>query len=389
MTSRRLRLTAAGALVAAAILAAPGLGVPTRASYAARQPALPAELSTQAFARLIDDLSEPGGYFRSDNLVSNEDSFQYIIPGLIDRVKPGGVYIGVGPEQNFTYIAALAPRMAFIVDIRRGNLLQHLMYKALMELSGDRAEFLARLFARPRPASLGPQSTADELFAAFARVAPSEAIYDATVLEIVDHLRRRRRLALSDDDVAGLASVYMRFYDAGPTLAYANTGIGGRGRYPTFRDLQTADDGQGRARAFLATEDAFRFVRSLHQRNLIVPVVGDFAGPKALRAIGAYVRERGATVGTFYLSNVEQYLFGSGVWDAFARNVAALPVDESGTFIRSCFSGCEWARPVPDPAFGRIVQGRAVMLLDSILGLLHDAAEGRIRTYSDVLLRSR
>ena len=80
--------------------------------------------------------------------------------------KLSRVYLGVGPEQNFTYIAALKPKMAFIVDVRRGNLQLHLMYKALFELSSDRADFIFRLFSRKRPEGLGPKSTADEIFAA-------------------------------------------------------------------------------------------------------------------------------------------------------------------------------------------------------------------------------
>jgi hypothetical protein len=40
-------------------------------------------------------------------------------------------------------------------------------------------------------------------------------------------------------------------------------------------------------------------------------------------------------VAAFYLSNVEQYLRQDGIWDDFCRNVAALPLDQSSTFIRS------------------------------------------------------
>ena len=68
-----------------------------------------------------------GWAFRSDNLVSNEIYMQTIIPELQTVTKPGRVYLGVGPEQNFTYIAALKPRMVFIIDIRRGNLHTQLM----------------------------------------------------------------------------------------------------------------------------------------------------------------------------------------------------------------------------------------------------------------------
>src|SRR5262249_5003573 len=112
---------------------------------------LPTKLSDSAFWKLVTDFSEPGGYFRSDNFVSNETTYQWVIPELLRTTKPGGVYLGVGPDQNFTYIVALKPKVAFIFDIRRQNMLTHLMYKALIESSSDRADFLSRLFSRARP----------------------------------------------------------------------------------------------------------------------------------------------------------------------------------------------------------------------------------------------
>src|SRR5205809_65578 len=162
--------------VALLALACVALVVPAAAQVAARpqsaSAAIPARLPDSTFWRLVTDLSEPGGFFRSDNFVSNETSFQSVIPALTRGTKPGGVYLGVGPEQNFTYIVALRPKIAFIFDIRRQNMLTHLMYKAVMEQSADRAEFLARLFSRPRPRSVDTMSTVDALFAAFELVAP-------------------------------------------------------------------------------------------------------------------------------------------------------------------------------------------------------------------------
>ena len=70
-------------------------------------------------------------------------------------------------------------------------------------------------------------------------------------------------------------------------------------------------------------------------KNLVVPLVGDFSGPKAIRAVGAYLKEKDAKVSAFYLSNVEQLLQQDGKWDDFCRNVAALAIDETSTFIRS------------------------------------------------------
>ena len=97
----------------------------------------------------------------------------------------------------------------------------------------------------------------------------------------------------------------------------------------------TSTDADGRARSYLANEENFTILKTLETNNLLVPVVGNFAGPKAIRAVGRYVKEKGATVSAFYLSNVEMYLQQDGIWDRFCANVATLPLDETSTFIRS------------------------------------------------------
>jgi hypothetical protein len=292
---------------------------------------LPARLSDQQFWKLVVDASEPGGYFRSQditNLTSNELGFQLVIPDLLRRATRGHVYLGVGPEQNFTYMAALRPRMAIIFDIRRGNLDMQLLYKAIFELSADRADFVAMLFARPRPEGVGPAHTAAELFRALDQMAPSEALYRQYLAAIEQRLIRTHGFALRPADLAGIRSIYQTFHYNGVAIR----------PYPTYEDLMTATDGEGTAHGFLASDEAFAFLKDLQSRNLVVPVVGDFAGPKAIRAIGMYLRGAGATVGAFYLSNVEQYL-DTAKWDAFCRNVRTLPLDDSSTFIRSSNAG--------------------------------------------------
>jgi hypothetical protein len=76
-------------------------------------------------------------------------------------------------------------------------------------------------------------------------------------------------------------------------------------------------------------------VRDLQRRNAVVPIVGDFAGPKALRAVGAYARKRRATISAFYVSNVEEYLRQDKIWQAFCANVSTLPVDGASSIIRA------------------------------------------------------
>ena len=286
---------------------------------------LPPRLTDREFWRLSVDASESDGYFRSDNLTSNELQYQRVIPDLVGRVRPGGVYLGVGPEQNFTYMAALGPAMAVIIDIRRGNLLVQLMYKAIFELAKDRADFVARLFARPRPAGLGAGSTVTEIFSAVAGARADQALYRRNLDAIEARLTRTHALPLTPTDSEGLEYAYHAFFSRGYAVRYS----------PTYADLMTATDADGRPRSYLATEASFAFLKDLESRNMVVPVVGDFGGPKAIRAVGAYLKARGAHVSAFYLSNVEQYLYQDGKWSAFCRNVAALPLEPSSTFIRS------------------------------------------------------
>jgi hypothetical protein len=348
---------------------------------------LPARLTNAEFWRLSTTLSEPSGYFRSENLVSNEHTFQYVVPALRKTVRPGGVYLGVAPDQNFTYMIAAQPRMAFIVDVRRGNLLQHLMYKALIELSADRAEFISRLFSKPRPAGLGARSTAVELFTAFSRVATSEARYRENLRAIERHLVEERDLPLSPEDLEQIESIYFAFFWEGPGLRYSTspTGLGGQrfgSNFPTYEELMMQTDWEGVPRSYLATEENFRYLKGLQEKNLIVPVMGNFAGPKALRAVGRYIRERGAAVSAFYVSNVEQYLFQDGLFDEWAENVATLPVDDASTFIRSVSVRFGY------PGTQVWTDGRA-SALDPIRTFVRDAQGGRIRTYYDLNSRSK
>src|SRR6266571_2655374 len=174
-------------VIALTTVTAAGLWLSPRAHVAAQS--LPSSISDRDFWAMVTGFSEPGGYFRSDNLISNEMAFQQVIPDLQKTPHPGA-YVGVGPDQNFTYITALRPKMAFIVDIRRQNMLLQLMYKALVELSTDRVDFLSRLFSRPRPVGVGPASTLQSLFDAFETVNGDEMLVQKNLKAVFDHLER-------------------------------------------------------------------------------------------------------------------------------------------------------------------------------------------------------
>jgi hypothetical protein len=307
---------------------------------------LPASLTDQEFWDLSTQLSEPNGYFRSDNLLSNEMGFQWVIPDLLQRARPGGVYLGVGPEQNFTYIAALKPKMVFITDIRRGNLWTQLMYKALFEMSADRADFVGRLFTKPRPQGLTAQSPIKDIMDKYWDVKTAdEATFKKNSQDIIDWLTKKpHHIALPEEDQKGIIDdVYYFFYWYGPSINYnSSSGSGNRGgsnSMAAYYDLMTATDLSGVSRNYLSSDESYHVMKDLEEKNLLVPVVGDFGGPKALRSVGTYVRDHGSFVMAMYLSNVEQYLIQDGKWPAFCGNVASMPLDEHSTFIRSANGG--------------------------------------------------
>ena len=299
----------------------------------------PQSLNDAEFWNLFTSMSEPGGSFVSENFVSNEVEFQHVIPSLQKSLGTVGAYFGVGPEQNFTYIANLHPRLAIIFDIRRQNAMQHLMYKALFELSPTRSEFVARLFSRPTVARLAPNVPVAELFDSATNAAASDSAFHANHDAILATLREKHHFNLAADDIATIENVYSVFHEAGPGITYATRSSMPAmltSAYPTFGALQTATSADSVPMAFLASEERYRSVRDLELKNLIVPVVGDFAGPKAIRAVGEYLRKHSLTVSAFYVSNVEQYLFRQAQSAAdFYGNVSSLPMDTTSVFIRS------------------------------------------------------
>ncbi len=240
---------------------------------------VPPRLADTTYWRMITEMSEPDGFFRSDNLVGNEGSMQRVIPRLQKELSTGGV------------------------------------------------------------------------------------------------------------------SVYNAFFNAGPDLTYSfgqgnggnfgGRGYGGRGM-PTFGALLLATDSAGVNHAYLSSEAGYRWLRDFQARNLLVPVIGDFAGPKALRAVGQWVRAHDAKSDAMYVSNVEQYLFMSpDAWRRYYENVATLPISERALFIRSLSSGA--FRPVGQQS----PTSRSVQLVSSVAELLAAFAEGKITSYQDVIAMTK
>jgi hypothetical protein len=224
------------------------------------------------------------------------------------------------------------PSVAYIIDIRRDNLLLHLLFKALFARAPDRAGYLALLTGRSPPV-LPASAIVDDLVRAIADAprAPEPTDLDATI--------RGFGVPLSPADLATIRRFHGAFIQRGMALQFNSHGRPPQSHYPTLRDLIVATDRAGHAWHYLAAEADYQFVRQLHARDRIIPVVGDVSGPHALRAIGRAIAARGERVTAFYISNVESYLYRDGAYGRFMANLNVLPRDARSVMIRSIFGG--------------------------------------------------
>lgn len=328
------------------------------------------------FAALVRDMSEEGGFFHSDNFTSNETSYLHVVSALQDVGATGGAYLGVGPEQNFTYIAKVRPEIAFIFDIRRQAVVQHLLYKAIFQLAESRGAFLSLLLSRPVGPETAESPAIETLLDALMRSPISPAVYAANRVKVEKLIQEDFGIALSAQDLQQLHYVYSTFQQEGLAIAFRfgpqNGGFGFR-RFPDLRELILERDLDGKLGNFLTNDADYQFVRDLHRANRIVPIVGDFAGTKAIAAVGDYLRAKDLKLRAFYTSNVEQFLFQNGVVPGWAANVRQLPIDDKSVFIRAVPN-----RGQPHPA--QIPGYRMTTLLQKVSVFLEDFDAG---TYDD------
>lgn len=322
----------------------------------------------ERFDRVLRALSQPQSGPHGDNLMSNEDSYPRVAGELARRVPPGGVYLGVGPDQNFTLVAHARPRLAVIMDYRRRNLLVHLLHKALFSLGRDRVSYLSRLLAR-RPGPLPANPTAAELVAAFAPAG----------------LDRNRLRAITAEVAAVLGPLGVvdgREWNEVATIEARLAGPGMSARflalpmYPTLGHLIETKDRASRPAHILAREDLYQRVRDLQLGDQILPIVGDYGRSPALPRLGAWLRKHALRISLFYISDVEFFLLRSGLFATYIENLQTLPWHQDALIVRTS------TREIAHPA--RVAGDSSTTLLEPIAPFLAAARAGRIKTADDL-----
>ncbi len=360
-------------------------GFPAQRSYFA----LEAQSSRINIAQLSQKISEPGGYFGSDNLVSNELSYQHIIPKLKEMGVGGGVYVGVGPDQSFTYIAAIRPNKAFMLDIRRDCLLHHLLFKALFMSARNRAEYLSLMFGRPVPAHLKDwnKKTLKELIEYIDRTPADAKLFEKYRTDIKQQINKFG-FNLSDRDQEAIERIYRAFYQSGMEVRYIirDRPMPSNRYFPSYRSILLETDLDNQQRNYLATEESYQFLKKMQEQNLIIPITGDLAGDHAVRELGKYLQETGEKISAFYVSNVEFYLWRqSGSFERFVQNLKSLPTDNKSVIIRSYFNYAYYAYQHPKTVENHF----SVQQFQTIQSLIKDMdpATGGYNSYYDLVTR--
>ena len=336
------------------------------------------QVSVEDFGRYIEQWSEPEGYFDSDNFISNETSYLHVIGELNKRVQPGGIYLGVGPDQNLSYIAHTRPVLAIITDIRRQNMLEHLWFKALFEMAANRVEYLSLLISR-EPPRLKPNASFEETLIAIRGASTSEKLFQKNLAAIKSILLDKYKLRLSSDDLSKIEYVYRTFWMEGLDLRFSSIGRGNAMMYPSLEEMLLETDREGRFQNYLSSEELFQRLKKLEVENRLIPIVGDFAGSHAFKAVAAFLKANGLQLSTFYTSNVEFYLFDRPGWPRYISNLRALPLADNAIFIRSYFP--TYGRPHPQNMRGH----RSTSLVSPIAPFLANYDARRIVDYWDVV----
>jgi hypothetical protein len=321
---------------AAATAAKPASPSPVPAKAPEADDALPGKAPDVPFGELFDRVSEKAGYYFSHNYVTNETSYLQVARVLSERAKKGGAYIGVGPEQNFTYIGLTRPSIAFVVDIRRRNALLLLLYKAIFDEAKSRTHFLSLLLSRPYDAASDPgnAATVDEVIAAVEKSPPDKTLREENRKRWLDRIEHDYKVKLKDSDHLEIKETQQAFFADQLEIAFVVDMPNSRKR-ASFRTTLRMADPSGKQQGFMAREDLFRYVQRMQREHRIVPVVGDFSGDHAFKEIGAYLKQHGIVASVMYASNVEEYLLDQRTFRKWVDNVSAVPTDDDSLFVRA------------------------------------------------------
>ncbi len=307
-------------------------------------------------------LAPPSTDYALDCFVSSEVGYNEVLARCQPvSATPNGAYLGVGPDQNYTYIGALRPRLAVILDARLDNLLEHLVFKLAFSQARDPLDYLCLLFGRRRPAAPAAAADAKALVAQLHAQPLDEdqaASFSAFVLQAFRARWSQDSKALSR--VKRLLGELVRRQLK--VTSVSERCLANLDKIPDFEEVITATTPEGFNFHYLTDAERFGYVKALHGQDAIVPLLGNVVSPRGIAAARSVVEAAGLTLSAVYLSNLEEFLLQRYIiaedrivarpnpkgafegapgrsWHELLDQLSALPCDDDAVLIRFYFPG--------------------------------------------------
>lgn len=237
------------------------------------------EASPSSFANLPADPAPPELVRGLHYWISNEDNLELFHDAVKDK---GGVYVGVGTDQNYLLGAWARAEGLVLLDFDQSVVDLHRVYRVIFLAAETPEAFLQLWRKQSRP-----------------------------------ELRRLIREGYSD-----------KRQQAGALLAL-NTARGAVERRLGRVIAQMAKANQP---SFLTDAGQYSHLRRLFQEDKVSMVRGDLTARRTMKALGEALSESGKTVGVLYLSNAEQY-FPYGA--QYRKNMRGLALTENSVVLRT------------------------------------------------------
>lgn len=279
-----LRASVDRAAESAAELARAGQKAPARARELARERMLDPETPLPAHAReRLRDVEfdpHPEELTRDSHYwVSNEDHHDVFREPIEGH---GGVYLGVGTDQNYLMAAWAESPILLLVDFDEEIRNIHHVYGVIFSRAEDPESFI----------EAWSSERADDVRAWLAEEYPDD----------------ERRAALERAFRVARATIYARLRRV--AADYEERGVP----------------------AFVTDRDQYAFVRGLWRNGRVVPLRGDLTGDRTMVDIARALEDLDLRLGLLYTSNAEQYFEFS---PAYRRNITHLPLAEDGYLLRT------------------------------------------------------
>lgn len=242
-----------------------------------------------------DILPEKRGLNAEHYPTSNERRIDFFIKPIENL---GGCYIGVGTDQNFSFIAKAKSDYAWLMDFDPVIVKVNLIHLYLLNISKDYEEF-KNFWARKN---------------------------EKKSFELV------KQKFSSDKDWKMIEKAW--------EVSHRNfSGVEDR-----LNELNFMSRKFGLV-TFSNNTDEFLFLKKKVSENKIVAVNGDLTGSKSMRNISKLANSLGCKIRILYLSNAEEYFRYP---EDMRENFISLPTDEKGIVIRTMTSGTKQFLGYPD-----------------------------------------